>query len=93
MMCCYCWSSAIDSLRHRRVHPAFLWGTIFLVSVQTFSTWLAGTAAWEHIARVDPRRILLGKADASPLRAASRHGRRPAVIPDLVHNWLPAIAE
>jgi hypothetical protein len=40
-----------DSIRHRRLHPAFLWGTVFLVFMQTFSTWLSGTAAWERVAR------------------------------------------
>jgi hypothetical protein len=41
----------VDSIRHRRLHPAFLWGTAFLIFMQTFATWLAGTAAWERVAR------------------------------------------
>ena len=41
----------VDSIRHRRLHPAFLWGTAFLIFMQTFTTWLAGTAAWERAAR------------------------------------------
>ena len=42
---------AADSIRHRRVHPAFLWGSVFLIAVQTFSTWLSGTAVWGRIAQ------------------------------------------
>lgn len=41
----------VDSIRHRRLHPAFLWGTAFLIFMQTFTTWLAGTAAWGRAAR------------------------------------------
>jgi uncharacterized membrane protein YozB (DUF420 family) len=40
---------AIDSIRLRRLHAAFLWGMIFLVAVQTVSVWVSGTAAWEHV--------------------------------------------
>lgn len=41
----------VDSVRHRRLHPAFLWGTVFLVFMQSFSTWLAGTPAWARAAQ------------------------------------------
>jgi hypothetical protein len=41
----------VDTLRHRRLHPAFLWGAAFVVCMQAFSTWLAGAAAWERAAR------------------------------------------
>jgi uncharacterized membrane protein len=34
----------VDTVRHRRLHPAFLWGTAFVVLMQVFSTWLSGTA-------------------------------------------------
>ncbi len=42
---------AVDTIRHRRLHPAFLWGTVFVVCMQTFSTWLAGTETWGRLAR------------------------------------------
>ena len=32
---------AIDTARHRRLHPAFLWGSAFLVALQTLSAWLS----------------------------------------------------
>ena len=41
----------IDTFRHRRLHPAFLWGGAFLVSVQMLSAWVSGTEAWLHIAQ------------------------------------------
>ncbi|HEY2808983.1 MAG TPA: hypothetical protein VGI91_09330 [Steroidobacteraceae bacterium] len=41
----------IDTVRHRRLHPAFLWGTAFVLSMQAFSTWLSATAFWERAAR------------------------------------------
>ena len=41
----------LDSIRHRRLHPAFLWGMIFLVAVQAVSVWVSGTAEWKHVAR------------------------------------------
>jgi hypothetical protein len=42
---------AIDTVRHRRLHPAFLWGSVFLVAVQTLSAWVSGTEWWMHVAR------------------------------------------
>jgi hypothetical protein len=42
---------AVDSIRHRRVHPAFLSGTIFLVSVQASAMWVAGTEVWARISQ------------------------------------------
>jgi hypothetical protein len=42
----------IDTVRHRRLHPAFLWGSVFLVTVQALSAWISGTAWWLHIAQV-----------------------------------------
>jgi hypothetical protein len=41
----------IDTVRHRRIHPAFMWGTGFLVTFQMFSAWASGTQAWLHIAQ------------------------------------------
>jgi hypothetical protein len=40
----------IDTVRHRRLHPAFLWGSVFLVSTQTLFAWISGTSAWLSIA-------------------------------------------
>jgi hypothetical protein len=40
----------IDTVRNRRMHPAFLWGSLFFVSVQTLSTWISGTSTWLQIA-------------------------------------------
>jgi hypothetical protein len=42
---------AIDTFRHRRLHPAFLWGSVFLVTFQALAAWLSGTAAWLHVAK------------------------------------------
>jgi hypothetical protein len=42
---------AVDTVKHRRLHPAFLWGLLFLVSMQVFSLWLATTNEWAHSAR------------------------------------------
>jgi hypothetical protein len=41
----------IDTVRHRRLHPAFLWGSLFLVTLQTLSAWISGTEGWLHIAQ------------------------------------------
>ncbi len=40
---------AWDSIKHRRLHPAFLWGSVFLVCVQSLSFWISGTGAWLRI--------------------------------------------
>jgi hypothetical protein len=42
----------IDIVRHRRLHPAFFWGSAFLVTVQALSVWVSGTAWWLHIAQL-----------------------------------------
>ncbi len=42
---------AVDTIRNRRLHPAFLWGGAFLLSVQMLSTWASGTDTWLHIAQ------------------------------------------
>ena len=41
----------VDTVRYRRLHPAFLWGFLFLVSVQMLSAWIAGTAWWSSAAQ------------------------------------------
>jgi hypothetical protein len=39
-----------DSIRHRRLHPAFLWGTILIVASQPLRLMLAGTDIWMRFA-------------------------------------------
>ena len=41
----------VDTIKYRRLHPAFLWGSLFLVSVQALSAWISGTSVWLHIAQ------------------------------------------
>ena len=42
---------AVDTLRCRRLHPAFLAGGLLLLSHPYVSTWLAGTSTWTHFAQ------------------------------------------
>ena len=42
---------AVDTLYHRRVHPAFLWGGLLIVASGPLSVALGTTAAWMHFAR------------------------------------------
>jgi hypothetical protein len=35
-----------DTLKHRRLHPVFLWGTIFIIAMQPLRLLIAGTDAW-----------------------------------------------
>lgn len=35
-----------DLIERRQVHPAFVWGALFLVASQIFRLWLGGTHAW-----------------------------------------------
>lgn len=37
---------AFDTIKHRRLHPVFLWGSIFLIAMQPLRLLLAGTDAW-----------------------------------------------
>jgi hypothetical protein len=37
---------AFDTIKHRRLHPVFLWGTIFLIAMQPLRLLLAGTNVW-----------------------------------------------
>ncbi len=41
---------AFDTIRHRRLHPAFLWGTIFIIAMQPLRILVAGTDAWLRFA-------------------------------------------
>jgi hypothetical protein len=37
---------AFDTIRHRRLHPAFLWGGLLIIVAQPLRIMLAGTNAW-----------------------------------------------
>jgi len=39
-----------DTIRNRRLHPAFLWGTLFIVAFQPLRLMLAGTDVWMRFA-------------------------------------------
>jgi len=39
-----------DTIRNRRLHPAFLWGTLFIVAFQPLRLVLAGTEVWLRVA-------------------------------------------
>lgn len=41
---------AVDTIRHKRLHPAFLWGTLFVILFQPLRIVLAGTQAWTSFA-------------------------------------------
>ena len=41
---------AFDTIRNRRLHPAFLWGTLFVVAFQPLRLMLAGTDVWMSFA-------------------------------------------
>ena len=41
---------AFDTIKHRRLHPVFLWGSIFLIVMQPLRLLLAGTNAWINLA-------------------------------------------
>jgi hypothetical protein len=41
---------AFDTIKHRRLHPAFLWGGLLLILFQPFRLFLAGTSLWMSIA-------------------------------------------
>lgn len=41
---------AFDTIRHRRLHPAFLWGGLFLILMQPLRLVLAPTDAWINFA-------------------------------------------
>lgn len=39
-----------DTFKHRRLHPVFLWGSIFLIAMQPLRLLLAGTSLWMNFA-------------------------------------------
>jgi hypothetical protein len=39
-----------DTIKNRRLHPVFLWGSIFLIVMQPLRLLLAGTNAWMSFA-------------------------------------------
>jgi hypothetical protein len=41
---------AFDTIRHRRLHPAFLWGALFIIVMQPLRIAIAGTDAWLRFA-------------------------------------------
>lgn len=41
---------AFDTFRHRRLHPAFLWGSLLIIVLQPLRIVLAGTDAWVSFA-------------------------------------------
>ena len=40
----------VDTIRNRRLHPAFLWGTLFIIAAQPSRLMLAGTDIWLRFA-------------------------------------------
>ena len=41
---------AFDTVKNRRLHPAFLWGTLFIIAAQPLRLMLAGTDVWMRFA-------------------------------------------
>ncbi len=41
---------AFDTIKNRRLHPVFLWGTIFVIALQPLRLILAGTDVWMRFA-------------------------------------------
>jgi hypothetical protein len=41
---------AFDTIKHRRLHPAFLWGTLLIIVAQPLRVMFAGTDLWLKIA-------------------------------------------
>lgn len=41
-----------DTIKHRRLHPVFLWGTLFVIVMQPLRLLLAQTNAWINVAAV-----------------------------------------
>lgn len=41
---------AYDTFKHRRLHPVFLWGSIFIIAMQPLRLLLAGTSLWMNFA-------------------------------------------
>ena len=43
---------AFDTVKHRKLHPVFLWGLLFIIVSQPLRIWFAGTDVWLKIATV-----------------------------------------
>jgi len=41
---------AVDTFKHKRLHPVFLWGTLFVIASQPLRLMLAGTNVWIQFA-------------------------------------------
>jgi hypothetical protein len=41
---------AFDTIKHRRLHPVFLWGAVFIIALQPLRLMLAGTDVWMRFA-------------------------------------------
>lgn len=39
-----------DTVKHRRLHPVFMWGSIFIIAMQPLRLLLAGTSVWMNFA-------------------------------------------
>jgi len=48
-LCILAWVG-FDTIRNRRLHPAFLWGTLFIIAAQPLRLMLAGTDLWLRFA-------------------------------------------
>ena len=46
ILACVCF----DTVKNRRLHPAFGWGFLFILASQAFRFWLAGTPQWLRFA-------------------------------------------
>jgi len=40
----------LDTIKHRKLHPVFLWGTIVFIALQPVRMFLASTNVWMHVA-------------------------------------------
>lgn len=43
-------AAAFDTVRNRKLHPAFLWGTLVVVASQVLRLWLSETEIWRQFA-------------------------------------------
>jgi hypothetical protein len=50
MLACVAVVVLVDTLRHRRLHPAFGWGAAFVIAMVPLRIALAGTDAWTRFA-------------------------------------------
>jgi hypothetical protein len=48
-LCVLAWVT-FDTIKNRRLHPAFLWGTLFIIAAQPLRLMLAGTDLWLRFA-------------------------------------------